>query len=324
MDEREKATNTDGLNMTRRGFMARLAGLLAAAGLGGAAAACAPAGAPEAVEATPTFTPANLLNPEVPAAPGTMPDSALLRFFTPHEARTVEAITARILPGTPEDPGAREAGVVNYIDYMLAAREGFAEPTYRDAPFAEVYEGETPPESTFNVVWVAAEEIERYGYQSRLTPREVYRLGVGYLDGYARTTFGALFADLSEADQDTMVGALVEGKATGFDQFSPKAFFAVLRRHTGEGMFSDPAYGGNRDMVGWKLIGFSGAQRAWTPIEIKTEGTRHAPQSLAELPPFHAGEQAGTYVVQPVSGAPGDSEYGPFGPVDDPHQAHGR
>src|SRR5687768_2938570 len=48
------------------------------------------------------------LNPDVPLAPQTPPNSNVLRAFTVHEARTVEAMTARILPGTPEDPGARE------------------------------------------------------------------------------------------------------------------------------------------------------------------------------------------------------------------------
>src|SRR5687768_14707492 len=48
------------------------------------------------------------LNPDVPLAPNTPPNTNVLRAFSVHEARTVEAMTARILPGTPEDPGARE------------------------------------------------------------------------------------------------------------------------------------------------------------------------------------------------------------------------
>jgi len=40
------------------------------------------------------------------------------RFFTPEEARTVDAICAQLIPAD-QDPGAREAGVVNYIDIQL-------------------------------------------------------------------------------------------------------------------------------------------------------------------------------------------------------------
>lgn len=57
-------------------------------------------------------------------------DSTLLKTFPPHEARIVEALTACLLPGTPDVPGAREAGVVNYIDNMLAFQQGFVEKTH--------------------------------------------------------------------------------------------------------------------------------------------------------------------------------------------------
>lgn len=40
------------------------------------------------------------------------------RFFTAAEAATVDAICARLIPAD-QDPGAREAGVVNYIDIQL-------------------------------------------------------------------------------------------------------------------------------------------------------------------------------------------------------------
>ncbi len=33
-------------------------------------------------------------------------------------------------------------------------------------------------------------------------------------------------------------------------------FFALLLQNTQEGFFADPIYGGNRDMAGWKLVGF--------------------------------------------------------------------
>ncbi len=40
------------------------------------------------------------------------------RFFTPAEARTVEAICAQLIPAD-RDPGAKEAGAANYIDIQL-------------------------------------------------------------------------------------------------------------------------------------------------------------------------------------------------------------
>lgn len=252
----------------------------------------------------PTVIPPESAYPQVPYAPRLAPDPSLLRTFTAHEARTVEALTARILPGTPDDPGAREAGVVTYIDNMLAFREGFTDKTYREPPFADIYEGEPPaPDPSFQRIWVAADEIERYGMQSLLSPREVYRLGILAVDQYARATFGNPFVQLGEIDQDSIIEDLVEDAATGFTEFAPSSFFQVLRRHTAEGMFSDPAYGGNRGLVGWQLIGFPGAQRAYTEADIHDETPQRPPQSLAQMPHFHPGEFAGNHVVLPVSGS---------------------
>jgi len=46
-------------------------------------------------------------------------------------------------------------------------------------------------------------------------------------------------------------------------QSGRRAFFNLLRSHTMAGFFADPVHGGNRDMVGWKLIGFPGAQMSY-------------------------------------------------------------
>jgi gluconate 2-dehydrogenase gamma chain len=43
------------------------------------------------------------------------------RFFTAAEARTVEAICAQLIPAD-QDPGAKEAGAVNFIDLQLSRR----------------------------------------------------------------------------------------------------------------------------------------------------------------------------------------------------------
>ena len=49
--------------------------------------------------------------------------------LSPAQWQTLEAITARIIP-TDEQPGAREAGCVNFIDKALAHEESKARPLY--------------------------------------------------------------------------------------------------------------------------------------------------------------------------------------------------
>jgi len=53
------------------------------------------------------------------------------RFFTEDEARTVEAITAQLIPADT-DPGAKEAGVVCYIDIQLSTRFKKHRKAYRE------------------------------------------------------------------------------------------------------------------------------------------------------------------------------------------------
>lgn len=299
----EKQTRRDPIS--RRGFLKGV--VITAASIPVVAAGCSPAPQPPPASTGFQSSPPPPLNPDVPLAPHHPPDNTVLRTFTSHEARTVEALTARILPGTPDDPGAREAGVTTYIDNMLAYQEGFTETTYREPPYAQLYTGDMPSEDAdqYQTVWVSADQIERYGYQAILSPREVYRLGIIAVDSYARSTFDAPFINLNEDQQDSIIEAMVSGDATvGFEQFSSQSFFALLRRHTAEGMFSDPTYGGNRDMVGWKLIGYPGAQRAYTQYDMQTEThTPREPQSLVQLHAFSPGEYAGDHVVLPVSGS---------------------
>jgi gluconate 2-dehydrogenase gamma chain len=54
----------------------------------------------------------------------------LWRSFTNEEARTVDAICEQLIPAD-RDPGARDAGVVNYIDIQLAKRLRKHRPAYR-------------------------------------------------------------------------------------------------------------------------------------------------------------------------------------------------
>ncbi|WP_049218479.1 gluconate 2-dehydrogenase subunit 3 family protein, partial [Serratia marcescens] len=64
---------------------------------------------------------------------------------------------------------------------------------------------------------------------------------------------------LDGAQQDAMLQKFESGEAE-FQQLPSKLFFSYLLQNTREGFFSDPIHGGNKDMVGWKLINFPGAR----------------------------------------------------------------
>lgn len=183
-------------------------------------------------------------------------DSSARLFFTDHEWRTIDASTARIMP-TDHDPGAREAGVVFFIDRYLSGID---------------YIYATADGSGF----LRLEGRESEAYSVRIQElREVYRSGISELDALAQEREGAPFADLSEERQDYVLELLSHApkpETVVLGEFDPVAsflqgfgddglaFFDLLVLHTRQGMYSDPAYGGNRDRVGWKLIGFPGPE----------------------------------------------------------------
>ncbi len=98
------------MSISRREFVSGL-GSLGAVWI--AAAMACRGGAPEEAAKSGTPEPAS-----VSPVPDPPPPPPQLAHFTPDQAAEIEAITARIIP-TDETPGAREAGVVYFIDKSL-------------------------------------------------------------------------------------------------------------------------------------------------------------------------------------------------------------
>jgi gluconate 2-dehydrogenase alpha chain len=87
----------------------------------------------------------------------------------------------------------------------------------------------------------------------------VYKPFLAALDAASRSGYGSRFAELTAAQQDGVVEALAAGGLPGpFDAEHQVRIFAQVRAHLQEGLFADPAYGGNRAAAGWKLLGHPG------------------------------------------------------------------
>ena len=159
------------------------------------------------------------------------------RFLTAPEVRFLDAALARLIPADELGPGAKEADVAYYIDQQLISQWGTHGRQYRQGPWLEG----TPQQ----------------GFQSRLTPQEIYRAGIRETDIHCTRRYDKRFDLLTAAQQDEVLGELESGKID-LPSVSSSLFFSLLWRNTEEGFFSDPMYGGNRDKIGWKLIGFPG------------------------------------------------------------------
>ncbi len=87
--------------------------------------------------------------------------------------------------------------------------------------------------------------------------QSVYAAGLDAVDAHAQSTAGQPFAELDADSQDAVLGELERNLADGFTP-DAASFFDMVLRHTIEGTFSDPHYGGNRDFIGWEMLGYPG------------------------------------------------------------------
>jgi gluconate 2-dehydrogenase gamma chain len=183
-------------------------------------------------------------------------------FFTVDEAEAIEALVERIIPTDPETPGGKNAGCAVFIDRQLKGPYGAAAGLYNLGPFIK--------------------GTKEQGRQSPLTPAELYRKGLAGLDKHCRDSYGGkVFAQLSPDQQDELLKKIESG-AVKFDGVDAQGFFEALLKDVPEGFFSDPIHGGNRDMVGWKMIGFPGIRydyRDW--VNRHNERYPYPPVSIA-------------------------------------------
>ena len=172
--------------------------------------------------------------------------------FTADEARTLEAIVARLIPSDEHGPGALEAGAARFID------------------------------SSLGDVLAAS--------------REIYHAGLAGIDDYARRAHGLRFADLDESAQESVLEAFDRGvvdESADATAYPPDAreFFELVLQHTIQGTFCDPYYGGNRDFIGWEMLGYPGLRLA-ASADDQAMSAQPSPTNISayDLPMFDADE----------------------------------
>jgi gluconate 2-dehydrogenase gamma chain len=176
----------------------------------------------------------NAGSPPVPARPGPW------LFFTGAEGRAVEAIADRIIPADPNTPGGKDSGCAVFIDRQLAGPYGRQDGLYTRPPFLK--------------------GTKEQGPQSETGPAQQYRDSLAALDRYCRSKYaGRAFAELGDSDKDDILSGLEQRKVK-LEGADGNAFFLQMITDVQQGFFADPIYGGNRDMVGWRMIGYPGAR----------------------------------------------------------------
>jgi gluconate 2-dehydrogenase gamma chain len=189
-------------------------------------------------------------------------DTSTATFFDPHQRATVAAAMARIIP-TDETPGAAEADTIAFLDRYLSSIDFvYAKP---DGSGFEKLEGKRAE-----------------AWQKRLdVVRRKYIAGIADLDTRSNARFNTDFVQLNGEQQDAILteierpaqwtehnlelaqitsgqGAPIEPALQQTSAEIEIEFFPLLALHTRQGFYADPIYGGNRNQIGWQLIGFQG------------------------------------------------------------------
>ena len=173
--------------------------------------------------------------PSVLASPGKGEKQG--RFLNDSEKQFLESAVERLIPRDEHWAGAAEAGVVNYIDLQMAGAWGRGELLYRHGPFRAGTPGQ--------------------GFQLEYTPAELFHRSISAISAHFAAQ-GKAFDQLPPAEQDSYLASLEKG-GIDLDGVPSSVFFELLLKHTVEGFFSDPIYGGNKSKVGWRMLGFPGA-----------------------------------------------------------------
>jgi hypothetical protein len=180
--------------------------------------------------------------------------SSPYKAFTDHERAVVEEATARLIPGPTDDPteaghpGAREAGVVDYINGLLGALRYDKPLVYGGGPFSNRSGNSHDDMADF----LPLNDALRSHWKARVDGLTTcYRAGIPALDRLA----GGDFTKATKAQQDA---ALAKNPKIAHLPQGATGFTDVLFQHAIEGCYAVPEYGGNHDLVGWKEIKFAG------------------------------------------------------------------
>jgi gluconate 2-dehydrogenase gamma chain len=191
-------------------------------------------------------------------------DAQPRRFLNESEHAFVVAAVDTIIPADELSPCGSDCGVAVYIDRALASAWGGGDKIYRAGPY---FKGKP-----------------QQGYQLPLTPAEFVAAGIAAANEWSRKTYGSTFDQLDPDKRVAALKAMEEGKAE-FENFSSRAFFARLHALAMEGFFSDPIYGGNRNMVSWRMLGFPGLPAKYADLVEKYRDKRYVaePHSIADF-----------------------------------------
>ena len=198
----------------------------------------------------------------------------------------LSAATERIFPKDDLGPGAIELGVPFFIDKQLASEWGTNSKEYMKGPFATNIpsignHNNTKDQNKGGPNAETQVPIPTPRYQSILTRSEIFTLGLRKIDQVSQKDFGARFVDLDPDKQDEVLRMFDEDKVE-MKGIGSANFFHLLQQTTIEGVYADPVYGGNKDMMGWRMKEYPGPRMSYLDTIENEEFIKMEPESLRD------------------------------------------
>jgi gluconate 2-dehydrogenase gamma chain len=203
------------------------------------------------------------------AAPAAVPASADApagyEWLRPGEQVFVEALVNHMCPADKLTPNGVDMGLNVYFDRALAGNWGQGDRLYLQGPFKT--------------------GSANQGYQLGMTPAALFRAGTEGLATYCQDTFKKPFDALAPEVREQLLKDLQAGKIALPNGVPSKTYFAQLLQMFYEAMFADPIYGGNRNKMAWKMIGYPGVNTTnkLNIVKFMNKPYRPEPVSIADL-----------------------------------------
>jgi len=218
----------------------------------------------------------------------------------------VEAIVETIIPSEIGSLGAKEAGVIYFIERQLSGDYGKNSNMYMNPPF--VMPGLSGPITVDGITYSQGTPSVPYHsgsqYQYSIPLREFWRFGLKAMQEYSQSAYGLKFESLSNELRLQVLSDLYDNKPSAFNDIRPRDFFSELVFMTWSGFLMDPLYGGNRGMVGWRHVGFNGTNYG----ELYGEGLNVKDLMVSSVPVRLQPASLGQW--QNIVGLPGGGEGG--------------
>ncbi|GAB4071869.1 gluconate 2-dehydrogenase subunit 3 family protein [Barrientosiimonas marina] len=199
---------------------------------------------------------------------------------------TLKAATERILPKDDDGPGAIELGVPFFIDKQLNGSWGTNDKAYMKGPFYQdeqthnyQHMDSKQNKSGPNTSTQAPSDTPRY--QTRLNRGDIYLQALRRMNDESQKQFDNKFVDLDGDKQDKILQMFDDGEIN-LKGVAGITFFNLLRQMTLEGAYSDPVYGGNRNMMGWKMKEYPGPRMNYADEVESEEFIKKKPKSLID------------------------------------------